>query len=128
MVAGRIECLLHGDRYPEIKRIPYKRAVELFRRDTDDRVLNAVEILRSADDVRIEAISILPRSVADHHYRMRVTSNPLLRSEAAPQNRFHTEGVEIVCRHNSRRRALRSIPHAERCARDLTDDERFKQG
>ena len=73
-VTGRVERLLHRRRHPEIERIADEGAVKFFRRDTDDRVLNTVEVLRSADDVRIAVVSILPRSVADDCDRMRVTA------------------------------------------------------
>src|SRR5215467_3416423 len=70
LVTRRIERLLHRDRHPKTERISDEGAVKFFRRDADDRVLNPVEILRSADDVRIAAVTILPRSISDHGHRM----------------------------------------------------------
>ncbi len=59
-VAGRIKCLLHRRRHPEVKRISDESAVKFFRRDANDRVLNAVEILRFADDRRVALVTVLP--------------------------------------------------------------------
>jgi hypothetical protein len=101
--------------------------VKFFRRDTDDRVLNAVQILRSADDVRIAAVAILPRSVTDYGHRMRVAPRPFFRSEAAPDNRRHAERVEIICRNDCTRRAFSAIAHTQRRARDPINYKRFEE-
>ena len=127
MVAGRIERLLHRKRDPKVERVADKSAMKFLRGDANDRMLHAVQVLRSADDVWVGPVTILPRSVADHHHRMRVAPFTLFGSEAAAENRFYSKRVEIISRHNSRRRALGSIAHAKRCAGDLVDNERLEQ-
>src|SRR5881409_578765 len=82
-VAGVIERLLHRRRYPEVERVADERAVESFRRDADDGVLNAVHVLRLANDVRITFVTILPCRVTYDCDRMGV----------ATENRPHAERV-----------------------------------
>ncbi len=95
LVTG-VESLLHRDRNPKTEGISDEGAVKFFRRDADDRVLNPVEILRSADDVRIAAVTILPRPVSDHRHGMRLATFTFLRCEAAPENGLYSERVEII--------------------------------
>src|SRR5438477_11592161 len=111
LVARRIKRLLHGSRHPEAEGITDERAVKFFRRDTDDRVLHAVQILGAADDVRIAAIALLPSPVTDHGHRMRVAPRAFLWSKPATKNRLDTERIEIICRDNCTRRTLSAIAH-----------------
>src|SRR5262249_44982993 len=120
-------CSWHGDGHPETKVISNEGAVKFFRGDADDRVLNPVEILRSADDVRIAAVTILPGSIPDHGHRMRIATFTFLRSEAAPENRSPSERVEVLRRDDCARRAFSAIANAQGCAGNLINDERFKQ-
>src|SRR5205807_6010089 len=97
LVTGRVERLLHGGRHPKAERIANKGAVKFFRRDADDRVLNPIKDLSSANDVRIAAIAIFPRLITDHRDWMRVTPRAFFRFEPAAENRLHPERVEIIC-------------------------------
>ena len=101
--------------------------MKFFRCDANNRVLNAIQILRSADDVRIAAVTILPSPITDHGHRVRIATFTFLRSEAATENRFYSERVEIICRDNSPRRAFSAIADAQRRARNSIDDERLKE-
>src|SRR5205814_7783415 len=127
LVAGRVEGLLHGGRHPKAERITNKGAVKFFGRDADDRVLDAVQNLRSTDYVRIAAIPFLPRSITDHCDWMRIAPRPFFRSESAPQDRLHSERVEIVGGDNSPRRTLGAIADAQGRAHDPIDDERLEE-
>ena len=126
LVTG-VECLLHGNRHPKTEVISDEGAVKFFRRDADDRVLNPVEILRSADDIRIATVTILPGLITDHGHWMRVATFTFLGPEPAPQNRFYSERVEIICRDNCARRAFSAIADAQRRAHNSIDDERLKE-
>src|SRR5262249_45309028 len=126
-VAGRVERLLHRRWHPKTKIISDERAVKSFRGDPDDRVLNAVQHLSSADDVRVAFVTIFPRLIADHGHWMCVATFAFLRSEAAAENWSHAERVEIICRHNCTRRAFSAITHTQRRARDPVDDERLEE-
>src|SRR6202011_2087933 len=125
--ASRVERLLHRRRHPKTKRVTDERTVKLFRRDTDDRVLNTIQVLRSTDDVWIELIAIFPGSITDHRHRMRVSARAFFGAKAAAENRSDAERVEIVSRDDSAGGPLRSIANAQRRSHDSVDDERFEQ-
>src|SRR5438105_2523 len=97
LVTRRVERLLHGGWHPKTKRIANKGAVKFFRRDADDRMLNAIKDLSSANDVRVAAITFLPCPIADHRDWMRIAPRAFFRSEPAAENRLHPERVEIIC-------------------------------
>ena len=101
--------------------------MEPFWRDADDRVLNAVQKLRSTDNVRIEIVTIFPGPVRNHRDGMRITSSSFIGPESAPQNWPHTECVEIICRYNSNACPFSAIADAQRRTGDAIDDERLKQ-
>src|SRR5207302_526624 len=115
------------DRHPKVERVPDEGAVKFCRRDTDDRVLDAIEVLRLADDSRVTVVAILPSEIANHCDRMRVATVVFFWSESATEHRLHTEGVKIVCSNKSTRCAFGSIADAETCPDDPIDDERFEQ-
>ena len=124
LVDAGVELPLHRGRHPELKRVADERAVEALRRHADDRVRQAGEHLRFADDVGIAAEAVLPRLVADHRHRMRVATGVLARVESAAENRTHADRVEVVRRDHAARRALGAIADAERRPRDFLGDER----
>ena len=101
--------------------------MKFFRRDADDCVLNAIQHLRSADDVGIAAVTILPGLITDHGHWMRVATFSLLWPEATPQNRSHSERVEIIRRDNCARCAFSAIANAQRSASNPINDERLKE-
>src|SRR5947208_3358136 len=90
--------------------------------------LNAVHVLRLANDVRITFVTILPRHVTYDCDRMGVATGSFFRSESAAQNRPHAERVEIIRGHHSSDRTLGAVAIAQRCASDFIDDERLEQG
>src|SRR5204862_7735804 len=94
LVARLIERLLHRRRHPEVERVADERAVESFRGDADHSVLNAVHVLRLANDVRITFVTILPRHVTYDCHRMGVATGSFFRSASAAQNRPHAARVE----------------------------------
>src|SRR5205807_1194327 len=96
LVTGRVERLLHGGRHPKAEGIANKGAVKSFRCDADDRVLNAIKDLSSANDVRVAAVTIFPRLITDHRHWMRVAPCAFFRSESAAENRLDPECVEII--------------------------------
>src|SRR5262249_29543645 len=97
------------------------------RRDTDDRVLNAIQILSAANDVRVAVITILPGSVTDHRHRMRIAPCAFFWNEPAAENRFHPERIEIIGRDDATRRAFGTIADAQGRPRDFINDERLEQ-
>ena len=122
LVTG-VECLLHGDRHPKTEVISDEGAVKFFRRDADDCVLNAIQHLRSADDVGIAAVTILPGLITEHGHWMRVATFTFLGPEAAAQNRFYSERVEIIRRHDCARCAFSAIANAQRSAGNPINDK-----
>ena len=86
--------------------------MKFFRRDANDRVLNAVEILGFTDDVRIAFVTILPGEVANDRDRMGIASFAFFRSKSAAEHWANTERVEIICRNDSTRSALRPVADA----------------
>src|SRR5215475_1771967 len=58
---------------------------------------------------------------------MRVATFIFLRPEAAPENRSHSERVEIICRDDCARSAFSAIANAQRCGGNLIKDERLKE-
>ena len=99
-----------------------------FRCDADDRVLNAIKDLSSANDVRVAAVTIFPRLITDHRHWMRVAPCAFFRSESAAENRLDPECVEIICGDNSPRRTFGAIAHTQGRAHDPIDDERLEEG
>src|SRR5207253_10087872 len=126
-VAGVIERLLHRRWHPEVERVADERAVESFRRHADDGVLNAVHILRFANDVRIAFVTIFPRHVTYDCDRMRVASRAFFGSKAAAKKWPHAKGVKMIRGHHSSDRTLGAVPNAQRCACDFIDNERLKK-
>src|SRR5205807_9923668 len=102
-------------------------AVKFFRRDANDRVLNAVHVLRLADDFRIIFVTILPGQVTDYRDRVRVVAGPFFRSEAAAKHRLHAKRIEVVRGNKSTGRAFRPITDTQRCAHDPINDERLEK-
>jgi len=101
--------------------------VKFFRRDANDRVLNAVHVLCLADDFRIIFVTILPGQVTDYRDRVRVAAGSFFRSEAAAKHRLDAQRIEIVRGNKSTRRAFRPIPNTQRCAHDPINDERLEK-
>src|SRR5262249_11047768 len=98
-----------------------------FRRDSNDRVLNAIQILGTANDIGIAMITILPGPITDHRHWMRVAPGAFLWTKSTAENRLHSERVEIICRDYSTSRALSAITHTKRGTRYFVDDERFDE-
>ncbi len=128
LVAGRIESFLHRQRHPELKRSSDEGAGECFRRDADDGVLDAIQILRLADDLRVALVTILPHLIADYCDRMGVAPHALFRPEATAQDWAHAERIKVVRRNETSECALGVIADAERRRNELVDDERLDQG
>src|SRR5262249_5459596 len=95
-VATWIQHLLHRRRHPELKLVADERAVEIFRRDADNRVRDPVEADRAPDRLWILRELALPELIADDNDRMRVPPDVLPRLEATAKDRLYAERVEIV--------------------------------
>src|SRR5215469_15777399 len=101
--------------------------MEPFRRDADDRVLNTVQILYPADNVRIGIVAISPGSIGDYCDGMRIAASRFFGAESATENWLHTECVEIISRYNPNGCAFGPVADAQRSAGDAIDNERLKQ-
>src|SRR5438067_11505313 len=101
--------------------------MEPFRRDADDRMLNAVQNLGSPDNGRIEIVAIFPGPISDHRDGMRIASSSFFGSKSATEEWFHSECVEIIRRDYSHRCAFGAVADAERRTGDAIDDERLKE-
>src|SRR2546429_5786190 len=82
-VSGRVERLLHRRRHPKVERIANECAVKFFRRDANDGMLNAVHVLRLADDFRIIFVTVLPGQVTNYRYLGRILAVSFFCSESA---------------------------------------------
>ena len=58
---------------------------------------------------------------------MRVTPDVLRRHEARPEDRPHSDRIEIIGRHDAAGRALGPVADGERSTGDPIDDERLEQ-
>ena len=101
--------------------------MEPFRRDADDRMLNAVQNLGSSDNGRIEIVAIFPGLISDHRHGMRIASSSFFGSKSATEDWFYSECVELIRRDYSHRCALGAVADAERRTGDAIDDERLKK-
>src|SRR5207237_6270921 len=81
-VSRRIEHLLHRRRHPKVERVANECAVKFFRGDANDGVLNAVHVLRLADDFRIIFVTVLPVQVTNYIDRVRIAAALFFSSEA----------------------------------------------
>src|SRR5207237_10313572 len=111
--------------HPEVERIADERAVEFFRRDADDGVLDAVHKLRFSNDVGIAFVTIFPRHVTDDCDRVRVASGAFFRSESAAEDWSYAERVEIIRGARSAGRTLRAVALTQCCPGDVICYERF---
>ena len=125
--AGGVESFLHRNRHPELKRNSDEGSVKVFRSDANDCVLQAVQILRLSDDLRVALVTVLPRLMADHGHGMSVASHAFFRRERATQRRTHAECFKIVRCHEAADRALGPISDAQGRRDQLVDDERLNE-
>ena len=116
LVSRRVKDLLHRYRDPELERDSDEGTVKIFRRNADDRVLNAIQILRFPDNLWVTLITVLPHLVADDCDWMRIAPDAFVRREAAAQNRTHAERIKIVRSNETADRALGPVADAQRCS------------